>query len=142
MSLVRLHAPDYARYPRFREALSAALRAELAPGDAIYIPPLWWHHVESLGEFNVLVNYWWQGRTGEPRGNESAFDCLLHAIVNIRQLPQGTRQAWRALFDHYVFGPQEGLSAHIPIERRGLLGDLAPEDIVRLRAQLASRLKD
>ena len=33
-----------------------------APGDAIYIPPLWWHHVESLGQFNVLVNYWY--RTG------------------------------------------------------------------------------
>ena len=142
MSLVSLQAPDYWRFPKFREALGAALSVELAPGDAIYIPPLWWHHVESLGQFNVLVNYWWHARTGAAYGNQSAFDCLQHAILSMRQLPPGTRQAWRALFDHYVFGSQEGLSAHIPIERRGVLGDLAPEDVARLRAQLASRLKD
>ena len=59
MSLVSLHAPDFARFPRFREALAAAVSAELGPGDAIFIPPLWWHHVESLEPFNLLVNYWW-----------------------------------------------------------------------------------
>ena len=142
MSLVSLHAPDYRRFPKFREALGAALSAELAPGDSIYIPPLWWHHVESLNKFNLLVNYWWHARTGALRGEESAFDCLLHAILNMRQLPSGTRQAWRALFDHYVFGPQDEVTAHIPAKRRGILGDLAPADVARLRAQLASRLKD
>ena len=141
MSLVSLHAPDYQLFPRFHAALTAAMSAELAPGDAIYIPPLWWHHVESLGKFNVLVNYWWHGRTGEPRGNESAFDCLLHAILSMRQLPPGTRQAWRALFDHYVFGPQDAVTAHIPAERRGILGDLKPEEVARQRAQLVGRMK-
>src|SRR5579862_7888289 len=59
MSLVQLHAPDFDRFPRFRTALAAALSAELGPGDALFIPALWWHHVESLEPFNLLVNYWW-----------------------------------------------------------------------------------
>src|SRR6185437_8584922 len=59
MSLVRLDEPDFERFPRFREALAAAVTAELKAGDAIFIPPLWWHHVESLESFNLLVNYWW-----------------------------------------------------------------------------------
>ena len=140
MSLVRLHEPDYERYPRFRTALAAALTAELGPGDAIYIPPLWWHHVESLERFNALVNYWWHAQGGAPSGEASGFDCLQHAILNLRRLPPGTRQAWHALFDHYVFGPAEAVEAHIPAERRGLLGELSPDEIARLRARLAGHL--
>jgi hypothetical protein len=60
MSLVSLHAPDLVRFPRFKEAVAVAVTAELGPGDAIFIPPLWWHHVESLEPFNLLVNYWWR----------------------------------------------------------------------------------
>ena len=141
MSLVSLRQPDLTRFPKFRSALAAAVTAELGAGDAIYIPPLWWHHVESLEQFNVLVNYWWHGAPDEPQYELSAFDCLLHAIVNLRQLPPETRQAWRALFDHYVFGPQESVTEHIPAERHGLLGRLSPEDRARLRAHLANRLR-
>jgi hypothetical protein len=66
ISLVDFKAPDFARFPRFREALAAARIAELDPGDAIYIPPLWWHHVESLAPLNVLVNYWWGAAADAP----------------------------------------------------------------------------
>jgi len=140
MSLVQLHAPDFARFPRFREALAHARAAELAPGDAMFIPPLWWHNVESLDSLNVLVNYWWHA-SGAPLGSVSGYDSLLHAILNIRQLPEPARAAWRALFEHYVFGPQEPVSAHIPEPRRGVLGRLAPADAERLQAQLAQRLQ-
>jgi len=141
MSLVSLRQPDLARFPRFRTALASAVTAELDPGDAIFIPPLWWHHVQSLEPFNVLVNYWWHGLPGEPHYSLSAFDSLLHAIVNLRPLPPGARQAWRALFEHYVFGPQVGVTEHIPAARLGLLGRLSPADAARLRAQLAARLQ-
>ena len=57
ISLVTVADPDLGRFPRFKEALAAAQVAELEPGDAIYIPQLWWHHVESLSKYNVLVNY-------------------------------------------------------------------------------------
>jgi len=59
ISLVSFRAPDFGRFPRFQEALAAAEVAELEPGDALYIPTLWWHHVESIGVLNAMVNYWW-----------------------------------------------------------------------------------
>ena len=67
ISLVDFKAPDFERFPRFREALANARAAELEPGDAIYMPPLWWHHVESLAPLNMLVNYWWGAPADAPR---------------------------------------------------------------------------
>ena len=55
MSMVSLRDPDFARYPKFRDALAAAQSAELEPGDCIFIPPLWWHHVESLEVYELEV---------------------------------------------------------------------------------------
>ena len=139
MSLVRLHAPDFARFPRFREALAAAVSAELGPGDAIFIPALWWHHVESLEPFNLLVNYWWHASGGAQIGGPCGFDALILSMLNLRSLPPATLQAWRALFDHYVFGPPQEATAHIPPARRGILGPLSDADAERVRAQLAQR---
>lgn len=141
MSLVQLHAPDLQRYPRFRTAWQAARSAELAAGDAIYIPPLWWHHVESLDKVNALVNYWWHGQAGESAGGASSFLALLHAVLSVRQLSPDTRQAWRALFEHYVFGAQDEVGAHIPPARRGVLGALSNEELKRARAQILERLR-
>ena len=59
ISMVHVTAPDLDRYPRFAAALEVAQEAELLPGDAVFIPRLWYHHVEALDRFNVLVNYWW-----------------------------------------------------------------------------------
>lgn len=140
MSLVELADPDLERFPRFPEALAQAQVAELAPGDAIFIPPLWWHHVESLGTLNVLVNYWWNATTHGQHADASAFDCLMHSILNMRELPAETRKAWGALFEHYVFGPQAGTTEHIPAARLGILGALKAEERARLRAHLARRL--
>lgn len=59
ISMVHVTAPDLDRFPRFASALEVAQEAELSPGDAIFIPCGWYHHVEALERFNVLVNYWW-----------------------------------------------------------------------------------
>ncbi len=112
ISLVDFALPDAARFPRFTEALAAAQVAELEPGDAIYIPPLWWHHVESLSEHNVLVNYWWKDAPAPAL--DSALDALLLALLGLRDLPPSQRRAWRALFDHYVFAAGEETAGHIP----------------------------
>ena len=110
-SMVPLKAPDLERFPRFREALAAARTAELEPGDAIYIPTLWWHHVEALSAFNVLVNYWWEDPSRFAGG---AFEAMVHGIMAVSYLPPERRRAWRAMFDHYVLRPRrraDGASA-------------------------------
>ena len=140
MSLVSLRNPDFARYPKFREALAAAQVAEVGPGDAVFIPPLWWHHVESLERFNVLVNYWWHDKVGDGALADSAFEVLLHGILSIRALPPATRRAWGAFFEQYVFGDDPGATAHIPEHRRGILGTLSAEQLAGLRAHLAKKL--
>jgi hypothetical protein len=140
MSLVSLREPDFGRYPKFREALAAAYAAELDPGDALFIPPLWWHHVESLESFNALVNYWWHDGAGEGALADSAFDALLHAMVAIRTLPPETRRAWAAFFSRYVFEGDAEVTAHIPVPRHGILGNLSPEQLAGLRAHLAKKL--
>lgn len=64
ISMVHVTAPDLDRFPRFASALKVAEEAELEPGDAIFIPRDWYHHVDALERFNVLVNYWWDSSEG------------------------------------------------------------------------------
>jgi hypothetical protein len=142
MSMVRLSDPDFERFPRFRTALAAARVAELEPGDAIFIPTLWWHHVQSLDrEFNALVNYWWNGALGANRRTGSAMDCLLHALLNVRALPPELRGAWESLFRHFVFEPQPDRVAHIPAHRRGVLDAATPDVRQRTRNLLIANLR-
>jgi hypothetical protein len=130
VSMVRLEDPDWDRYPRFRAALEQARVAELEPGDALYIPYFWWHHVQALEDFNVLVNYWWND--ADP-GLGSPFDVMLHALLSLRDLPQRQREAWRTMLDLYVFGRHGDPLAHLPPEAHGTLGrhDAAARQQVR-----------
>ncbi|WP_269514554.1 cupin-like domain-containing protein [Brevundimonas subvibrioides] len=123
VSLAPLDAPDLARFPKFADALAASASATLEPGDALYIPPLWWHHVRSHASLNVLVNYWW--RSSRPEAG-SPFECLVHALLSIRDLPDAQRSAWRSIFDHYVFDAEARDLSHIPEPARGILGPLSP----------------
>ena len=137
ISLVDFHRPDYDRYPLFREALEVAQVAELEPGDAIYLPSMWWHHVESLGSFNVLVNYWW---CSAPMEMGTPIDALLHAILCVRGLSDRQRRAWQAVFDHYIFDEKPDAFAHIPDASLGILGKLDRTTARQLRAMLRSKL--
>ncbi|MEH3039089.1 MAG: cupin-like domain-containing protein [Sphingomonas paucimobilis] len=137
VSMVDFAAPDPDRHPRFAEAIRHAQVAELAPGDAIHIPALWWHHVEGLAPFNILVNYWWRD---QPRWLGQPQDALHHAILAIRDLPDDQKAHWRAVFDHYVFANDDGVTAHIPPGGRGVLDPLTPESAGRLRNFLLRQL--
>ena len=139
-SLVDFAQPDLDRFPRFRDAWAAAQVAELAPGDAIYMPPLWWHHVQSLERFNMLVNWWWRATAAGHAVPPFALDALMHAAATLRALPAQQRQDWRLLFEHYVFDAERDAAGHIPAERRGVLGELGADDQARLRALLIQRL--
>jgi hypothetical protein len=142
MSVAPLAPPDYVRFPRLKDAFAAAYVAELEPGDAIFIPALWWHHVESLDrKLNVLVNYWWDGSLGGVGRKASGMDCLFHALLNIKPQAPELRSAWASLFRHYVFEPDDASLDHIPPDRRGLLGSMSPEAAQRIRDSLISRLR-
>lgn len=129
-SLVDVTQPDFERYPRFREALASAERAELEPGDAVYIPALWWHHVEAQSPFNLLVNYWWS--ESDPSVG-SAFEAMIHGLLTIRDLPEPQREAWRTIFDHYVFRRSGDPAAHLPPAARGILGPSSPQRTQKIR---------
>lgn len=137
ISMVDLHNPDFEKYPRYREALAHAQIAELDQGDAIYIPSMWWHHVEGLMPFNLMVNYWW---TAFPSYIGSPQDAFTHALMNIRSLPADERQHWKNLFNHYIFDPNPENFAHIPQHKLGILGEVDERAARRLRAQLLNRL--
>ncbi len=137
ISMVDFHAPDFSAHPRFREALAHARTAELEAGDALYIPALWWHHVEGLSRFNALVNYWWRET---PRWLGQPQDALNHAMMAIRDLPDDQKAYWRDLFDYYVFDNTEEVTSHIPEAGRSILAPLTPESAGRLRAYLLRQL--
>ena len=138
VSMVDLEAPDLDRYPRFAEAMPAVRVAELGPGDAIYIPAYWWHDVRATGPLNVLVNYWWHEGSGA-----SPFNALMHAVLAVRDLPAGERDAMRVWFDQYVFGPSAASVAdHLPDHARGVVGPASPERDAKIRAFLRQALAD
>ncbi len=130
-------SPDDERYPRFAAIRNQALTAELGPGDALYLPKLWWHQVEATASFNVLVNYWWDAF---PSGPDAPYTAMLLSMIAIAERPAPERRAWKALFDHYVFREKGHPLAHLPAERHGLLGPLA-ENYGKLRARIMHLLR-
>lgn len=137
VSMVDLRAPDLIRYPRFSEALAAAEVAELEPGDVLFYPALWWHNVEALDTFNVMINYWWNAT---PAFADTPMTTLLHGILSLRDRSPAEKRAWAAMFDYYVLGDADRPAAHLPAE---IYGELAPLDVSaarRLRAKIIARL--
>lgn len=137
VSMVDFRNPDFDLFPRFGEALAIAQVAELEPGDALFYPAMWWHHVEALDPFNVMINYWWNT---SPAFIDTPMTTLLHAILSLRDRPEAEKQAWRALFDYYVFGDPKRCSEHLPEAARGILAPLDDTAARRLRAELLQRL--
>ena len=138
ISMVDLKAPDLRHFPRFAQALEVAQQAVLEPGDAIYIPALWWHAVESLQSFNLLVNYWWGGlsQSGIPPK-----DSLMHSILSIGKLSPEKRAAWQSFFDYHVFQTDCDPPAHFPPGVLDVVTSLSPEQKEKLYQYLAEHLE-
>lgn len=137
VSVVDFAKPDFDRYPRFREALAAAQVAEVEPGDAVFIPSMWWHHIEALSPFNTLVNYWW---STSPKFIPSPMNALYHALWALRDRPEREKRAWQSVFEYYVFGPGARAGDHLPEQARGALGPMDEIKARRLRAMLLNNL--
>ncbi len=137
VSLVSLHSPDVERFPKFTEALANARTTILEPGDAIYLPSMWFHNVESLDWLGVLVNFWW--RDADVHMFTPMF-TMLHAMLSIKGMPEYEKACWKRMFDHYVFELDGDPMAHVPEEARGFFGELDPDKVARLRLYLLHSL--
>ncbi|MEL7283375.1 MAG: cupin-like domain-containing protein [Pseudomonadota bacterium] len=135
-SLVDINAIDLAKYPRFDAAAQSAMVADLEPGDAVYLPSLWWHYVESTGPLNILVNYWFDHlKHGSP------MNVLALALLVMRDLPQNDRSAWQEVFQHYIFGDDAPTAVeHIPPRFRGVLDQPSQERDHKVKTFLRTQL--
>ncbi|MBS0479836.1 MAG: cupin-like domain-containing protein [Proteobacteria bacterium] len=136
VSLFDPDEPDFDRFPLAAAAMEQSRVVELAPGDALFIPHMWWHHVRSLDAIGILVNYWWDEAPPRQPGL-APIDAMIHAILAFSDLPGNQRDAWRAMFDHFVFGPPP---EHIPADKRGIRGELNEASKERVRRQLGQMM--
>ena len=137
ISLVDIDSPDFEKFPRFAQALEAAQQAELGPGDALYMPSLWWHAVASLGELGAMINFWW--RDAEPP-LLTPLNALYHAVITMRNMPPDELARWRLMFDHYIFQDNADPAEHLPEKARGILGKRTPELVARVKQLLIDAL--
>lgn len=140
-SMVDLNHPDFERYPQFKTALANAYSSELEPGDAIFIPMLWWHHVESLEKVNALMNYWWNGSSAKGAASPSPIDSLNIALLAMRDLTPEQRNAWRHMFDHYLFKQGIDPASYIPEHQQHLLGKLSADYVRAIKEYFIEKLK-
>merc|ERR1712217_936621 len=80
-SQVNFDAPEDALTPLWKGAHGHVV--ELEPGDALYIPPYWWHHVQSLTPETTSMAIWFFEyfplSTGEYYGLSTGAESLLLA---------------------------------------------------------------
>jgi len=138
ISVVDLRAPDHERFPRFSQALESGQEAVLEPGDAIYIPILWWHGVESLDPLNILVNYWWNDTLS---AHHDPMLSLIHSMALMSALPTAQRDAWRELFDCLAFQRDGKPGAHLPPNLRDVMGNLSSAERDQVIALIAKNLQ-
>lgn len=138
ISLVDLKKPDLERFPNFVKAQAASTQVILEAGDAIFIPTLWWHAVESLDDINVLVNYWWGGLES---GSLSPNHSLMHSMLTVAKLSQQQRESWRHFYDYFVFQQKVDPTAHLPDDLNDVITSLDPEQQLSVYKFLRENLK-
>jgi hypothetical protein len=137
VTVADLSQADFSRFPRLKSAFENAYIADLEPGDGLYYPSMWWHEVEAFDRFNAMVNFWWM--TAAPYLG-SPMDVLMHAMMSIRDRPAKEKEAWKALFDYYIFDDAEQVRAHLPPESHGAFATMDDNLSRRLRSMLRNNL--
>ena len=125
---------DDERFPLFREVRDQALGVELRPGDALYLPKLWWHQVESDAPFNGLVNYWWDAFSYGP---DAPYTSLLLSMITIAERRPRSARPGRRSSTTMFFAPSGHPLAHLPPDRHGLLGPLK-DNYGKIRARVCT----
>ncbi|KPI85467.1 hypothetical protein ABL78_5488 [Leptomonas seymouri] len=76
-AVINLDAPDVVRYPRFIQACKAAQEVILRPGDMLFFPAMWFHHITSLDEETERV------ADGEGEGSSSCRSPPYNISINV-----------------------------------------------------------
>ena len=125
-----MYAPDLARFPRFGDVLG--LEAVLAPGDLLYIPQYWWHHIENLDERCVSLNFWFrdQATASQPTlplsdGQQLAMRRNIEKLVGQQVGPKAAQRWLPKLATDAADLPAEVASLRATV--RKLLGHVMPE---------------
>ncbi|WP_051279943.1 cupin-like domain-containing protein [Hellea balneolensis] len=124
VSLTSLDNPDFEKHPGFEDALTHRVTGTLEPGDAIYMPAGWWHHVRANAPLNMLVNYWWSEK---PAQVKNPYTALIHGMLAYQNLSEGERNLWRHMFDYFVFQKHGEPMSYLDPSKRGFLGGVPPE---------------
>ena len=96
--VVDLYTPDLQRFPRFHIAQHAAQQLLLQPGSVLFIPALWFHHVETVGsDVGVSVNIFWKGLSEDVyaakdvygnRDLKAGVACMSRAQESVKEVAQ------------------------------------------------------
>ena len=137
VTMADLANPDFDKFPKLKNALQNAYIVDMEPGDALYYPSMWWHQVQAMDRFNVMVNFWWMSA---PAFMGNPMDVLSHGMLSLRDRPENEKKAWKALFDYYIFGNSEDVTQHLPSASHGALAPMDEMSARRLRAMLLNNL--
>lgn len=96
---------------------------DLAPGEMLYLPAGWWHHIQNLGP-TVMLNHWTFGC--ENVGAALEVDPSRHDRADFKSCPAAAtaERVWREKMDVPFFGKDEagaGANAVSKISRRARL---------------------
>jgi lysine-specific demethylase 8 len=150
--LVDLARVELSEFPDYAKA--KAIEVELAPGEALYLPPFWWHHVVSLGA-TISINTWWRATPEQslvPATKKTAVAAWTRGLgedIDCRQFPGGRLGAAEFFLSHgyaslAIATSLAGLAEHVQdlAGRQGIPtfeDDGAPVPVEVLNDQLAAR---
>jgi len=137
ISMVDVVNPDFDKFPRYEVALQHAVDVALEPGQAVFIPNLWWHAVQSLDSENILLNYWWKELNNE---GSLPYDSLVFLMSFIPSLPIQERKAWKEIFNYYVFQTETDPKSHLPGDLHDILMNLSHNDLMSIRTWFKGKL--
>ncbi len=138
ISLVDFENPDFVQFPNFKIALGKAQTVELDPGDAIFIPTMWWHQVICPGPVGVMLNFWWRNM---KFGALKPSDALIAGFLAFRGLPVRERLAWRSIFEHYLFSEALEDLEYLSTEDIGVFDVSCAQNVEKLSSYLINVLK-
>ncbi|XP_071953942.1 hypoxia-inducible factor 1-alpha inhibitor-like isoform X2 [Antedon mediterranea] len=99
-SQVDFDAPDFLKYPKFSQ--TKGYEAVVGPGEVLYIPMYWWHHIESamgLGP-TISVNFWYKA-AGQPK----VIEYPLSTVQKVSIMRNIEKMLAEALKDSTEIGP-------------------------------------